>query len=86
MKTMYKGTYFSVTETQIGKQKTKLYTIINNQNFQIIGKIKWYVGWRKYCFFPEFNTVWDYNCLNELSYILNSINIEYKAKRGNKDE
>lgn len=86
MKTIYSGTYFNITETNIAKQKTKLYTIVNNSNFQIIGKIKWYSGWRKYCFFPETGTLWDSKCLNELTVALENINSNYKNNKEESDE
>jgi hypothetical protein len=32
----------------------------------LIGQIKWHGPWRKYCFFPEGDTLWDKNCLQEV--------------------
>ena len=44
----------------------------------LLGTIKWYNHWRKYCFYPESNIIWDNKCLMELVKFLDKINYEYK--------
>ncbi len=48
------------------KAKTKVYAIINKKHGGILGLIKWNSGWRQYCFFPQFDTVWSAGCLNDV--------------------
>lgn len=45
--------------------KTKRFSI-NTKTGDFIGVIKWHGAWRKYCFFPHGDTVWDSKCLNEI--------------------
>lgn len=40
--------------------------IIKNLNGSPLGTISWKGQWRKYCFFPGANTVFDVNCLKEI--------------------
>lgn len=47
--------------------KTKIYEVITNDRTTILGYIKWHGAWRKYCFYPEKNTLYDPKCLNELA-------------------
>jgi hypothetical protein len=35
-----------------------------------LGKVSWYAPWRKYCFTPEGNTVFDAMCLHEIAAFL----------------
>lgn len=46
--------------------KTKIYSI-NTKTSNLIGSIRWHGAWRKYCFFPSADTLWDYKCLNEVN-------------------
>jgi hypothetical protein len=46
--------------------KTKRYSI-NTKTGDLFGGIQWYGAWRKYCFFPSANTIWDSKCLNEVN-------------------
>jgi len=52
-------------EEEFTNTKTRKFVILNN-NDTILGKIKWFSHWRRYCFFPELNTIWDSNCLHEI--------------------
>jgi len=58
--------YLTFTEVLENKEKRKtlIFEIYSNC---VLGKIKWHAPWRKYCFFPEGNTIWDLNCLKEVN-------------------
>ena len=43
--------------------KTDVYVVITKDFGLNLGYIKWYGGFRKYCFFPESGTVFDSKCL-----------------------
>lgn len=45
--------------------KTTIWTI-KNLNGSPLGTISWKGQWRKYCFFPAPDTVFDLNCLKEI--------------------
>jgi len=45
------------------KPKTKVYSIQTIESDLEIGTIKWHPAWRKYCFFPDGDTVWSTSCL-----------------------
>ena len=61
------------------KRKTKVYWVKDKNNIEI-GLIRWNTGWRKYCFYPEKFTVFDSNCLNEISGFMDKLNKGYKEK------
>ena len=79
--TIYKGTYFFITKIKEVKRKTPIYYIFE-YNTNCIGEIKWYSPWRKFCFYPDKDTVWDNKCLNEVMLQLMNINQSYKSKKG----
>jgi hypothetical protein len=35
-----------------------------------LGEIRWFARWRKYCFFPETETVYEETCLDDISDFL----------------
>lgn len=76
----YIGEYFYICESYIENRKTPILTIYE-YNDNILGQIKWFGRWRKFCFFPNDNTVWDYKCLSELNAFLDEFNKEWKSKK-----
>jgi hypothetical protein len=56
------------------KGKTKVWTCRSNYNDHILGEVAWYAPWRKYCFFPNENTLFDHLCLNEIHFFVSSVN------------
>ena len=80
---VYKCDYFEVFEERTlkpPKQKTSIYSIWNN-NAIFLGYIKWFPSWRKYCFFPDKETVWDNKCLMNIVDCVADINKNYFAER-----
>ena len=76
--TEYKGEYFYIIKQENKNRKTPIYHIFNfDTNF--LGDIRWFAKWRRYCFFPYNNTVWDIKCLRDVQEQLERINIEYKS-------
>jgi len=47
--------------------KTKTWVIIPNDGGEKLGHIKWYAQWRKYCFFPQPNCVFETDCLDDIT-------------------
>lgn len=59
--------------------KTKIYSVISNEHI-ILGTIKWKASWRKYAFYPEDNTLYEQDCLRDITVFLE------KLKAGEFDE
>lgn len=59
----WKGKYISF-EPDIRLDEWEIWS--DSQNV-IIGQVRWYSHWRKYCFFPSQDTVWEEICLGEIS-------------------
>ncbi|GAG95866.1 unnamed protein product [marine sediment metagenome] len=52
------------------KPKTKVIGVTSKLHGDILGIIKWYNGWRQYCFYPEQYTIFSMGCLEDIqSYI-----------------
>lgn len=60
--------------------KTKIVYVENLQNQQL-AIIKWYAPWRKYCFIPNSEIIFDSKCLNEMLLYLDKINLNHKDGR-----
>lgn len=57
--------------------KTKIVTVFNGT--LSIGFIRWFSKWRRYCFFPKDELVFDSNCLTEITEQLKAMNEDHKA-------
>ena len=52
------------------KPKTKVIEVISKSHNNRLGIIKWYGAWRQYTFFPESDTLFNTECLNDvITYI-----------------
>lgn len=79
---IYTGKYFSIIEVFQENKKTNIYYIYPDSDTDVLlGRIKWYNHWRKYCFYAEDNIIWDTKCLNELITFLDNLNQEHKNKK-----
>ena len=72
--TIFYDKYFNVVREELKKGRKKAVYRIISKNYYEIGVIKWYGAWRKYCFFPNGDTVWDTNCLISINYLLMKLN------------
>ena len=58
--------------------KTKVIDILTREKIKI-GTLKWLGRWRKYCFFPESETVFESTCLFDINKVLLKLMEEYKG-------
>jgi len=59
--------------------KTVVEEVISKVNNYILGRIKWYAPWRRYCFIPE-NSLFDSRCLTEIAKHIDEMMEERKTK------
>jgi hypothetical protein len=81
MTTIKKTQYLIFEDQEISKKKTKVISVININADDIIGIIKWYGPWRQYCFFPEFDTVWNITCLTDVNEVIGNLMLDRKTKK-----
>ena len=60
--------------------KTKRFEIISIKHGDSLGRISWYGAWRQYTFSPNFNTVWNKDCLKDIQDFLCDLMEERKVK------
>lgn len=58
--------------------KTKIWSV-DTQTGLVLGEIRWYGPWRRYCFFPSDGTLFDASCLIEITAFIHS---HMEARRG----
>ena len=64
------------------KPKTKVFAVVSKNDVnQRLGVVKWYGSWRQYCFFPDEETVWNIDCLNDIIYFTKSLTDEHRRKK-----
>ncbi len=63
--------------------KTSIHNIFNKEHGSFLGQIKWNTGWRKYCFFPAANCVFETDCLADICKFLNKLMLDRKIEKQN---
>jgi hypothetical protein len=59
--------------------KTDTFNIQSVNGNSVLGTIKWYSHWRRYCFFPTEYTIFDSKCLKEITeFIDEQMNLRKK--------
>lgn len=59
--------------------KTNKYGVFNLTKSLLLGFIRWHGAWRKYCFFPASNTVFDNGCMKEIIEFIDEQMLERKS-------
>lgn len=59
-------------------RKTKIINIESKFSLAKLGQIKWFSSWRKYCFFPNPETVFDLDCLGDIGNYIDKLMEERK--------
>lgn len=62
--------FLTFTETPNPDKKTRVWDVKSASNGSFLGRIDYMSGWRKYAFAPAGETIFDYKCLNEITYFL----------------
>lgn len=55
------------------KPKTSVYSCRNNSTDYELGVIKWYPGWRQYCFMPHGQCIFSVGCLEDINHFIKSL-------------
>lgn len=68
-------------KTQIWHVVAIRHKIADTEQSLALGKIQWYGPWRKYCFFPFRNTIFEQTCLTDIAqFCLNASQFQQKGK------
>lgn len=77
-KTSSKWIIFSLYENT---GKTLKYNIYTKDTPPIkLGEIRWFGRWRQYAFFPEPNTVYEKQCMQDITNFLKKLMLDRKTK------
>lgn len=60
--------------------KTKIWDVTTIDRAGLLGQVKWYAQWRKYTFFPNNNTLFDFDCLSEIAEFVAKETTEHGTK------
>lgn len=70
MKMRYRYIHFIETHPL---PKTSVYLCLNNASEKMIAVVKWHSSFHGYSFFPEFDTVYSFGCLQDIVHFLNQL-------------
>lgn len=61
--------------------KTEIWVMVAVADDTPLGQVYWYASWRQYAFYPAEHTLWNADCLDEVSGFVRSLTVEHRAKR-----
>ena len=62
--------------------KTLKYEVLTKDTASIkLGEVRWFGRWRQYAFFPNFETVFEKQCMRDITNFLETLMNERKAKK-----
>lgn len=65
---------------------TKQYYVLSNDNNFVLGQIKWYGAWRTYAFYPSQDTVFEPQCLGDITRFINKLMLDRKIEKQNQKQ
>lgn len=60
---------------------TKAWAVMTNDGAACLGRVAWYSPWRKHCFFPSNQTLFEEDCLRRISFFIVTATEERKRER-----
>jgi hypothetical protein len=60
--------------------KTDNWEVRANERNVFLGFVRWRSTWRRYCFYPAADTMFEEDCLSDIAAFLREQTIQYKAK------
>lgn len=70
---------FECVENLPIKLKTEIWQVHSNSSNVILGMIRWYSPWRQYVFEPSDGTIFNIDCMNEISQQVASLTKQHRA-------
>jgi len=68
-----------VEQNVLPDMKTKAWGVFTNDAIaDCLGMIRWYSKWRKYCFFPSDDTVFEQECLRDIASFIEEKTKDHK--------
>jgi hypothetical protein len=64
----------------VAGRKTQQWFVVAIQPGEAIAEIKWYPGWRRYCFFPFDGTLYEQDCLRDIANFCEEQTQLYKSR------
>ena len=62
------------------RPKTKTWKVLNKYDNILLGWVCWFCQWRKYAFYPSNDTVFEQDCLRDISDFIESKTRAHKAR------
>jgi hypothetical protein len=73
------GTYVKFVEGT-PKPKTKTWNVIAKEGEVELGWVGWFSKWRKYCFFPAGETIYEEKCLRDIAQFIQEQTKHHRMK------
>jgi hypothetical protein len=78
---MTEGAWITFKEGDSTGKKTKVFGVFAKTDDSLIGYVKWYGPWRQYAFYPGTNTVYERQCLMDITKFIHHLMQERKLKK-----
>lgn len=62
-------------------RKTDIWRVEAVDGGGLLGTVRWWGGWRRYCFFPEAGTLYEQDCLRDIAEFCEAETREYRQAK-----
>lgn len=73
------GTHITFEPDTSGPSRKTLRWTVNAKSGAYLGDVKWFARWREYCFYAEFNGIFEQTCLREIAEFIEARTREHRA-------
>lgn len=70
--------YLKFVPGDAGRRKTSIWLVTTKQD-NVLGYVRWYAQWRKYCFLPTAHSIFEEVCLREIAEFITARTREHKT-------
>lgn len=78
---MTEGKWVRFEKAEKHNPKTGVWDVIAKEDGIVLGQVKWFARWRKYVFHPGYNTVYELDCLSDISLFLSELMRLWRNKK-----
>jgi len=74
---IYQGEFITFEEISPAP-KTQRWAVLSTQGRDVLGHVKWFGRWRKYCFFPAEGCVFEEKCMRDIALFIEDRTAEFR--------
>jgi len=68
-------------ELETKTRRTKIINVISKSHGDLLGEIRWFGRWRQYAFYPQPETVFTPECMQDITGVIQNLMADWRLSR-----